>query len=183
MFIKVQMPPKTSGFTLTEVMISASITSLLFLCLASFSMYGSRVFAALANYSQVESSSRLTLDSVSQQIRQSKGLLTFATNSVTVQDTDGAALQFSYDPSAKTLTRIKNGVSRVLLTGCQQLRFDMFQRTPINGSFDAYSATSVGTGKMIQVTWVCSRNILGGTVNSDSVQSAKIVIRKNAGSL
>ena len=42
-------------------------------------MYSSRGFAALANHSQVESSSRLTIDSMSQQIRQSKGRLAFST--------------------------------------------------------------------------------------------------------
>jgi hypothetical protein len=32
--------------------------------------------------------------------------------------------------------------------------------------------------KLVQVTWVCSRSILGKKVNTESVQSAKVVIRK-----
>ena len=172
---------RRGGFTLVDVLISTALTSLLLLTLAGFSVYGSRVLGALGNYTQVESSSRMALDVLSQQIRQCRSVVTVSTNSVTVVDSDGANLQFSYDPTQQTLTRIKNGVTRVLLTNCQQLSFTSFQRTPISGSLSVYPAASTNTCKLIQVSWVCARNVLS-VVNSDSVQSAKIVIRKNTNS-
>src|SRR4051812_46018591 len=101
MFINIQSNDRSAGFSLVEVMVACAITSILLAGLASFSMYSARVFAALTNYCQVESSSRLALDLMSQQIRQSRGLVAFSTNSVTVQDTDGANLQFAYDAAQK----------------------------------------------------------------------------------
>ena len=55
----------------------------------------------------------------------------------------------------------------------------MFQRNPIGGTFDQFTNTlTAATCKLVQVSWVCSRKILQGKVNTESVQTSKIVIRK-----
>jgi hypothetical protein len=168
------------GLTLVEVLMSTALSGLLLIGLAAFSLYASRVYAAMQNYSDMQSGSRATLDLMAQQIRCAKGVLSFSTNSVTVLDHNGIVLQFYFDPVQKQLIRLKNGNPRVLLSGCEQLRFDMFQRSPILGSFGAYPTTSTNECKMIQVTWLCTRAVAGAPHNSSSVQSAKIVIRKHA---
>ena len=168
------------GFALTEVMVSSAVASILFVFLVAFSIYGGRIFQSMGNFVQVEGSSRRALDVVSQQLRQCKGVTTFATNSVTVVDSDAAALQFTYDPDQQTLSRVKGGISRVLLSGCTQLQFTMLQRTLTNGSFDASPATSVDTCKALQISWVCGRTRANGVTNSDTVQSARVVIRKKS---
>jgi hypothetical protein len=167
-----------AGFTLVEIMVSSAVTSLLFLVLGSFSLFSSRSYTAVANYSIIESQSRLALDQMSQQIRQCRGLTDYSTNRVTVLDVDGELLTFAHDQAAKTLSRIKGGQSKVLLSGCDYLKFDIFQRTPKANSFEAFPARSIFTAKMVQVTWLMSRRMLGASHNSDVVQSAKIVIRK-----
>ena len=169
---------RSGGFTLIEVMVAAGVSSLLLLVLASFSLYASRNCASLSNYAELETQSRLALDRMTQQVRQARGLSSCSSTNIVLKDADGSALEFAYDPAAETLTQIKNGVSTILLEGCVLLHFDLFQRNPIKGTYDAYPTASPATCKLIQVTWICSRSLLGAKLNSESVQSAKIVIRK-----
>ncbi len=92
---------------------------------------------------------------------------------------DNNPLQFVYDPDAKTLVRVSAGQTNLLLTGCDFLQFTNYQRTPTSNTFDAYQAASVTNSKVIQVTWSCSRKILGAKVNTESIQSSKIALRNN----
>jgi hypothetical protein len=95
------------------------------------------------------------------------------------EDSDGGTLQFLYDPKARTLRRTKNGAaSKVLLSNCDQLTFSMYQRNPVGGSYDVYPAATAQTCKLIQLRWTCSRDLLRAGANTESVQSSKIVIRK-----
>jgi hypothetical protein len=73
---------------------------------------------------------------------------------------------------------VKGGVTEVLLTECDNLSFAIFQRNPINGTYNQYPTASPATTKLINVTWTCSRKILGNTMNTENVQTAKVVIRK-----
>ena len=66
----------------------------------------------------------------------------------------------------------------MLLTECDSLSFEIFQRNPIGGTYDQFPASSPATAKLINVTWTCSRKILGTAMNTENVQTAKIVIRK-----
>ena len=111
-----------------------------------------------------------------EEIRQSKGLASFNDTNLTFTDFDGLSLQYTYDPSAGTLSRIKSGVSQKLLTSCDSLTFDIFQRNPAN-DYNVVRTTSAKQCKLIQLNWKCSRQIMSAKVNTESVQSAKIVIR------
>lgn len=173
-------PCSTRGFTLVEVMIAAGISSLLMLVLASFTSFGAHSCAALANYSDLETQSRLALDRMTQQIRQARGLISFSSTNLVLKAADGTALEFTYDPVKKTLSRVQGGTSTVLLQGCDYFNFNLFQRNPVQGTYDAYPMATPGTCKLIQLTWVCSRTLLGARINTESVQSAKIVIRKRS---
>jgi hypothetical protein len=48
----------------------------------------------------------------------------------------------------------------------------------MNGSYDQYPTASASTCKLVQLDWICSRPIIGTQKNTESVQSAKVVIRK-----
>ena len=178
-FFKHNFRSTRDGMTLVEVMVATAVSSIALLALASVSFISSRNFVAIANYSDLDHDSRDALDRFSQAVRQTKGLLAYSSTSLTFLDFDETPLEFLYDPSAKTLTRIKNGLAEVWLEQCDYLKWDIYQRTPIGGVYDFYPvATTVDTTKIIQVSWICSRKIMGNKANTESVQSAKIVIRK-----
>ena len=166
--------------TLAELMVATSIGSIVALGLASLSFFTARSFAAMANYVDLDHRSRIALDTMSREIRQTTRLTDSTATSLTFQDYDGGNLQYVYDKDAKTLARIKNGVpgSKPLLEECDTLAFSVYQRNPIGGTYDQYAAATASTCKLVQLRWVCSRKILGVAKNTESVQSAKIVIRK-----
>jgi hypothetical protein len=58
------------------------------------------------------------------------------------------------------------------------LTFQIYQRNTVANTYDQFPTGSVGLCKLISVSWICSRTILGSKMNTESVQTAKIVIRK-----
>ena len=75
--------------------------------------------------------------------------------------------------------RVGGGTTNVYLTDCDSLEFANYQRTTISNTFDAYEPAFTTNTRLIQVTWTCSRRILGARMNTENVQSAKVVLRNN----
>jgi hypothetical protein len=165
--------------TLIELMIAIFIGSLVFMVLAGIAVYTSRSFAALGNYMELDKRSRNTLDRMTQIIRESDGILSWGNHEL-VLSYQTQPLSFTYKPSDKKLVMTEtNGTERALLEGCDFLDFQIFQRTAIGGVYDQYPVTAdEAAAKIVQISWVCSRSLIGNLINSESVQSAKIVIRK-----
>ncbi len=167
-----------AGFTLVEFLITLAVGSIIFLAVAGLGLYAGRSFAGLANYTDLDARSRNALDRLTRDVRQVNRLATNSATALTFEDADGAALRYVYSPQARTLSRVKGGSTEVLLTECDSLSFSIFQRNPIGGTYDQFPTGSAATTKLINVTWTCSRQILGTAMNTENVQTAKIVIRK-----
>jgi hypothetical protein len=167
------------GFTLVELLVTSVTAGLVLLALASLTFYTGRSFSSLANYVDLDNYSRKALDTMTREIRQTNKLLSATTNKLTFQDYDGGELAYTFDSNAKTLVRSKNGVSDAdpLLKECTFLQFSIFQRNPVAGTYNQYPTATAATCKLVQLKWICSRSVIR-TVNTESVQSAKIVIRK-----
>ena len=169
------------AFTLVELLVGLAISGILATALMSLVFYTSRSFAALTNYVELDAYSKNALDRMTSEIRQVRRLTTGSERELVFQDFDGQELRYTYDPTAKTLTRSKGGVRdpEPLLKQCDSLRFSLFQRNPRGGSYDQYPAATPATCKLIQVRWVCSRDLIHARQNTESILSAKIVIRNN----
>jgi hypothetical protein len=93
-------------------------------------------------------------------------------------------LSRNHSPNAtnKPLTRVKSAGlyagTNTLLTGCTFLNFQMFNRVPQDGTLDNIPSASVAECKVVQIDWISSRKIVSASDNTESVQSAKVVIRK-----
>jgi Tfp pilus assembly protein PilW len=173
-------PGRVHGaFTLLEYLIGIGIGSLVLLTILSLSLYSGKSFAGLANYVDINSSSVNALDQMSKDIRQCVALTGYSTNQVTFNDGTLSPLIYAYNQNARTLTRQSGGQAKILLTQCDDLRFAIYQRTPLPGTYDQYPVAAVTNCKVVAVKWVCSRTILGAKVNSEDIQEAKIVIRKH----
>lgn len=166
------------GFTLVEFMVSLAVGSILFLSIGVFGIYSGRSFYSLANYVELDARSRNALDRLTRDVRQVNRLVSSTSTQLVFEKSDGGSLSYVYSPTDRTLSRVDAGVSTVLLTECERLSFSIFQRNPIGGTYDQYPAASAATCKLINVSWRCTRELLGSVYNSESVQTAKIVIRK-----
>lgn len=166
------------GFSLPELLVTMGVGGVVFLAVASLSLYTGRSFAIIGNYVDLDKTSRNALDILTHDIRQVNFLDSYSTNSLTFEDSDGQPLTFRYDPVARTLTRIKSGNVQVLLTECDELTFRIYQRNPIPGTYDLVPTTNAVLCKAVDISWVCSRKLFGGRLTTESVQTARVVIRK-----
>ena len=173
---------RRSAFTLIETTIAVGIAGLLLAAIAGASSFTARSFAGLANYTDLDHMSRNALDTMSQEIRQTRRLIDGSTNRLAFEDSDGGTLEYIYNPNSHTLRRVKTGGggggSKTLLENCDQLAFSMFQRNPVAGTYDVYPTATPSNCKLVQLRWTCSRDLITAKANTESVQSSKIVIRK-----
>src|SRR5439155_26404126 len=136
-----------------------------------------RSFAAIGNYVDLDNSSRKAVDVMTKEIRQTAALSGYQTNALTFTDYDGKPLQYIYDPAEQKLTRVKDAIATVLLTGCDNLEFYIYQRTPQPGTNSFYAASDATQCKLVEMKWRCSRSLLGKQANTETVQTAQVVIR------
>jgi hypothetical protein len=168
----------TAAYTLIEMAVASGVGAVLLAGVMSMFWFTNRSFASLTNYLDLDQKTQAALDKMSREIRQVNMLTDYSPTNLTFQNYDGSTLQFMYNRNAQTLTRVRGGTSTTtLLTGCDSLEFSIFQRTPVSNVFQPYPTTVITNTKVIQLTWNCYRTILGGKVNTESMQSAKVVIR------
>ena len=173
------------GASLVELLVALGVAALFLSGMASMLSYNARSCAALANYVDLDRASRNALDIMTKEIRQANRLTAYSTNNLTfemINASSGATstVAYVYSPGAATLTRQSGGQNTVLLRSISPntLQFSIFQRNPVGGAVDQYSTTDPTLCKVVQLAWTCSRSVLGTRINSESVESAKVVIRK-----
>lgn len=166
------------AFSLMEMMVSVAIGGMILAAIASLSLFSARSMVAMGNYIDLDKASRNALDRMSLSIRQTAGLKTYSSTSLTFTNKDNTQMAITWDPSTRLVTLTEDGATRTLLTQCDYLNFNISQRNPSNSVFGFYPAdTDASLCKLVDVSWRCSRTIFGQKINTESVQTAKIVIR------
>ncbi len=162
-----------------------AVSGVILTALLSFTVYASKSFAAMENYVDLEQRSQNALDTMTRNIRQTLCLSNYATrlfNGMTITNvltfTDSDGLPLTYHFTNNVLIQHKAGVNTVLLTNVDFLTFQIFQRNTLPNSYDQFPTATTAQCKLVSVSWICSRSILGSRINTESVQTAKIVIRK-----
>jgi hypothetical protein len=172
-------------------MIATSLGTMVMAAVAMLTLYGARTSVAVVNYEDLDSKSRYALDLISREVRQANAVLSYQTNaagkSFTLTNSDQAsAITLSWDSSAGTVTMAKTGQPTVTnLTQCDRWDFAFYQRTPwVTGTNVIFYPATNSAGsldlslcKLISMSWKCSRSILGAKINTESVQTAEIVLR------
>ncbi len=176
------------GFSLVELMVAMALASLVLASVGSMALYAARSFVAIINYTSLDAKSRYGLDVVSRELRQADTLLSFQTNrSLTFTNARAAiTVRLAYDPNARTVVMTKTGQPPLtLLTECDRWAFSLYQRTAAvtatNLSFvpatNTIGALDVNLCKLVSFSWKSSRTIMTEKVNTESVQSAMVVLR------
>lgn len=168
---------RKAGFTFLELMAATAITSFCLVSTASLMFFSNRSLVGLANYGELEQQSRHALDVMTREIRQAKSLVSITATEMTFIDGNNQNLNYTYDPATKILTCTQGSKTEILLRGCDFIKFTAYQRNTIEGSYAQYPVTTPSLCKLIQLHWICSRVISGTDINTESVQSAKVVLR------
>lgn len=179
------------GFTLIELMVSMAVGLVVVGAVVALSIISAQNFAAMSNYVQMNDQSRNALDRMSREIRDATALVAFSTNNPQYLEltnaVQGGSASIIYDSGSRTLTLDKTGEApQMLLTNCDSFSFELFNRYPdissTNISF--YVSTNIVTGqldkrfcKIIDMSWKCSKTILGSKLNTEIMQTAQVVLR------
>ncbi len=162
------------GMTLPEMMVAVGVGSIVLMVVGMVFMNSTRSFAAMGNYVSMDARSRNALDHMTREIRRAGNLVEFSpthlkfagyglTNSFLVYDWDAASCQLTESKTGDTAPNI-------LLTECDQLTFSLYD--------SAFAPTPIiARSKGINVTWKCSRTILGNKTTTEDMQQALIVMR------
>lgn len=169
---------RVRAFTLTELLVGIAIGMLVLLGTSGLTIFSAKSFASISNYVDLDANSRDALDKLTRDVRQVSRLISHSPTNLVFEDADGSNLEYLYSPTERTLERMKGGTTETLLTSCDSLTFSVFQRGPIGGTYNQYPTAGAPTCKLVEVSWKCSRNVMGNAFNTESVQTAKIVIRK-----
>ena len=170
--------PGKGAYTVLEITFAMGIGALIFGALIAFCIYNARSFAALSNWMDLDQANRLAIDQMTREIRQVNKMTACTTNSAAFEDNDGKPLEYKYDPVSRVVTRTKDGTTQTMLKECDEFTFNIYQRNIIEGSFNYYPADNINECKVVGVSWVCSRTILGQKSQMSGSQTAQIVIRK-----
>ncbi len=165
--------------TLVEVMIATSIGGLILATAGSLMVYNARSLAALSNYADLDRYSRGAVDKLSQDIRQATNMVSFTTTELVLGSARGRSnISYTYQTDSRQLVRVEGNNSEVLLRECDTLTFTVYGRNNVSNTWDQFAVTNATGAKLIKLNWTCSRTVLGQAVNTESVQTAKIVMRK-----
>lgn len=163
---------------LVEALMSIGLTGLIMLVLVSVSVFSGRSFVALANYVELDDKNRIAIDTITRDLRSCNRVFYCSTNFLALEDSDGWFVYYIHSPTTMALTRYKASQVNTLLTGCEALTFNLGKRNTQPGTLDQYPAATTAEAKVVDVSWKCYRTILGVKANTEAVQTAKIVIRK-----
>ena len=175
------------AWTLVEMMVAVGIFSIGSIALMGSYLFCVKAMASLYNYALLDQYNRQAMDQLTREIRQARGVLAYTTNSITIltAQSDGSVgpnVTYSFSPGTKKMLRTStDGASKVLLNNCSLLSFQLFTRCPSNAVFGAFPVATNNwqqTVKVLQLTWKTSILQPSGIANSENVQTARIVIRK-----
>jgi prepilin-type N-terminal cleavage/methylation domain-containing protein len=173
---------RTSGMTLVELMVAIAIGTLVTAAVVGLFISSLANFAGLGNYAELTGQSRLSLDRLSREIREATQVVSWNTTghtkSLTVANAfAGTTTTYTWDSTTRVLSCEKTGEpTRTCLTGCDAWDVTFYQRTPAN-NWTFYPTTDLVRCKLINMSWKCSRTILGRKSNTENVVTAEIVLR------
>jgi Tfp pilus assembly protein PilW len=174
------------GWTLVEMMIVVALCTLMLASIAAVSIFMARTLDATANYAELDRQSRIALDKLSSDIRQCGGLTNFSATGLWFTNQNGSMLAYTWDTAAQTLnyTNEADASGGVLLKGCTYWKTAEFTHDPAPNTtmtFLSLPSTNVfaqaALTKVIVIDWVCKKTNYLTLTDSESVQTAKIVLR------
>lgn len=190
MFIKPKLRAQ-SGWTLPEMAVGVGVFSISGLMLAMIFIFCIRSFAAVTNYAALNKANRQAMDQVVREIRQAVNVIDYQSNStsrvLTILNGDNLTVTYTFDSGSQQFTRNDGTTTTTLLSNCSLLNFQLYVRPPPSNSFTNFPVMMTTNWqqdvKVVELTWKTSMSICPtAIVNSEDVQTAKVIIRKQRGS-
>jgi hypothetical protein len=176
------------AWTLMEMMVAVAAGGLLLASVGSVFVFVKRTLDGTANYVELDRQSRVTLDKMTRDIRECGGLTNFDATHLWFTNQDNSQLTYVWDTNAQTLsyTNYSTNVpgSGVLLAHCTYWKATAYTRVPLTNSTMIFvplptsnSLAQAALAKVIVMDWICKRTNYTTLTDSESVQTAKVILR------
>ena len=169
------------GFTLIELLFFCVLATIVVVAGVTLATNFMRTVAFLTGTVDLDTKSRLAADRISREIRQCDTVQSVGADRLVLRLGTNLTTYIHYpDQKDRPLVRLSTDspYAETNLTGVDYVRFDLFQHQLQVAPYDQYLSANPTNCKIVQLNWVCSRELLGFKANSTTMQSAKIVIRK-----
>ena len=172
---------RQAGWSLPELLITVVIAMIILAAVGVTCAFANRTLDAIGNYADLDRQSSNALNLMARDIRQAGGLTNYTSSALYFTNkADGKLLRYVWNPDRQWLkyTNESTGDVGTLLQGCAALSFTMYQRVPVSGTTMTFNTTTnASLAKVIVLEWTCRRTNFMTLQNSESVQTAKIVLR------
>ena len=167
--------------TLVEVMVGATLASLVLTGVTSTFLFLGRSATNISNYSEMETEARNGLEYFAQDTRQASDLRWNSATSVTLS-VDGNSISYSYSVADKTFSRRDAASTRVLVSGVTDFAFSGYMITgAIVNTADLSTAAKRDAAsdvtKQLQIYLKASRASVTVTTATNTVLSARYILR------
>lgn len=177
---------RTQGLSLLELLVAAAAGLIILGAFVAITININTMIRSAGNYGDLDEFSRNTLDVLSRDVRNASAVgvsstsaelvltnMFLGTNVITYAWDGSNLLTRTYAPNGQT------NYTQIMLTNCDYLGFDYFMRVPTNNLqfIDITNAFSTNEIKLVSVSWRCSRSVLGVKLNTESIQTAQVVLR------
>lgn len=170
----------TAGFTLTEIMVGATLAGFILAAVLSTFLFLGRSGANIRNYSDMESQSRKGLEIFAEDVRQASAIVWVSTSQISLT-VNSAAVVYVYDTTARTFSRVDGGSNRVLISGITAGTFTFraynVVGTPLPLSTAAELAAASSSTKQLQISLEASRTNQTVVAATNTVLSARFILR------
>ena len=174
--------PFQAALTVMEMIVALACGSIILGAFVATTVVVGNTMVSVGNYNDLNKMSRQTLDRFSRDVRNAFRVGDNSTPTLLVLTNSyggNKVIQYSWDGS-NVLTRVEisGGTTNTtrMLTNCEVFSMSFYQRNPTN-NFNFFTSVIPAQIKLISVSWRCTRTVLGSKLNTESVQTANVVMR------
>lgn len=173
------------AFTLTEVLVAATIGSFVLVAVLSTFLFLGRAGANIANYADMESQARAALEIFAEDTRMAREVTWHSAHSVSLvipTPTGSQTYRYTYVPDNGVFTREltspapATASTETLISGVQTFEFRAYKINTDTVSFSDLAAAGRVT-KQIQISLSASRTSRTVTTATNTVLSARFILR------
>lgn len=171
---------RLAGFTLVEVLVSASLASFILAGVLSTFLFLGRSGANLQNYSDMEAQARKGLEIFAEDVRQASAITWNSSTNVTLI-VNSTAVNYAYNGGTRIFSRTLGGTTTALITGVTAgtFAFKAFNvagtEMPLATAANLTAATS--STKQLQISLEASRTSTTVVAATNTVLSARFILR------
>lgn len=168
------------GFTLVELMVSASLGVVVMAAVMSAFLFIGRTSIMLRNYADLETQARNAMETFAQDVRMSSSAVWNSSTSLTITVRSGGVdlpAVYTYDDATRTFSRTYDGKTAIIISNIRSFAFSAYTIDTEPVSLEApTNATNIAT-KQVQIALETQRTNPALALTTNKVISARFVLR------